>query len=82
MEYYKKLSFKVKEIREAVYYLIIIFVAIVNRIWKRNSRVAAELAIFVINLRNIEKALRFKLDFINKEFKKIIFLKFYNLLFV
>ena len=55
---------------------------IINRIRKYNSKITTELVIFVINLRNIKKALKFKLNFINKEFEKIIPPKFYDLLFV
>lgn len=73
-------SLCVIEIREAIYYLITTFITTLNRIKKKSSRKTAKVMIFIINLQNIEKTLKPKINSINGKLKAKIPFNIYNLL--
>ena len=65
----------IKDVKLALYVIIIIFIGIFNRIRKEYSRIIIKDYIFVISLKNIEKALAPKKIYIEINFRKRLPLK-------
>lgn len=83
MEYiFQEFSYYIKEIGEAVHYLITTFIIILDEIMKKSGKNITELATFIINIQSIKKGIKFKINIINNNLEAIVPVNIYNSFYI